>query len=276
MPNLGRSIAIAALAVIAGCYQPNVVRTRTYHPSDADLSITRIIHGSAIVDFGETRILVDPWYNPSPPLGPRNPIGLSLENLPPLRGILLTHKHDDHFDHQTLANLPDKSLRVVARRGLGEELRAMGYSDVVELEEWERSQIGSVIVTAVPARHEVPENGYVLRGNSVTLYLAGDTQFDQALFEQIRSRFGPLDAAMLPIGGIRIMGRRLDMDPEEAATAVKILRAGHAIPYHYELSGPFPFFTSAGTPAVAFLKAAGEMGKTVVVLAPGESWHHYR
>ena len=264
----------------AACYTPTVARTRTYHPSDADLSITRIVHGSAIIDFRETRILLDPWYSPKPPLGPGENVGISLENLPAMRGMLITHKHNDHFDAATLREYPNKALRVVVPRGLGPPLRAMGYSDVVELDEWDRSQIGSAIVTAVPARHNVPEVGYVLQGNGLTLYVGGDTQFDAKLFQDIASRFPTVDAALLPVGGVRVWGQRLDMNPEEAAEAFAILKPAHVIPYHYGLTGPFLFFTAASQPTKAFTTAVTTNDRqskgAVVILEPGESWHHYR
>jgi L-ascorbate metabolism protein UlaG (beta-lactamase superfamily) len=157
----------------------------------------------------------------------------------------------------------------------------MGYEDVVELDEWERSQIGSAIVTAVPARHNVPEDGYVLQGNGLTLYVAGDTEFDAKLFQNIASRFPTIDAALLPVGGIRLFGRRLDMDPDEAADAFTILRPAHAIPYHYGLTGPFPLVTAASQPAKSFASAVARKSEkptkgAVVILEPGESWHHYR
>jgi L-ascorbate metabolism protein UlaG (beta-lactamase superfamily) len=277
-----RNLALAAILAVSAtaCYTPTVSRTRSYHPSDADLTVTRIVHGSAIIDFRETRILLDPWYSPTPPLGPSEMIGLALENLPPLRGILITHKHDDHFDTETLRDFPNKSLRVVVRRGLGQRVRNMGYEDVVEIDDWERSQIGSVIITAVPARHNVPENGYVLEANSQTLYVAGDTRFDEKLFREIANRYPKLDAALLPIGGMRIFGRRLDMSPDEAADAFLILKPGHVIPYHYGLTGPFPFFTGPSEPEKKFVAAMDEKNandhSAVVILETGQSWHHYR
>jgi L-ascorbate metabolism protein UlaG (beta-lactamase superfamily) len=271
---------IIALGASVGCYAPTVQRTRTYQPSDADLIVTRIVHGSAVIDFPETKILLDPWYNPTPPFGPSEPMGLSLDNLPPMRGILITHKHSDHLDDQTLAKYPDKSLRVIVPPGLGAKIRAMGYQDVVELEHWDRSQLGSVIVTAVPSKHSVPENGYVLQGNSVTLYVAGDTLFDEQIFQEIHKRFPNIDAALLPVGGIRIMGERLDMSPEEAAEAFAILKPHRAIPYHYGLTGPFPFILTTSAPEKAFRQAVASQdpaaGNAVVILEPGRSWHHYR
>ena len=89
-----------------------------------------------------------------------------------------------------------------------------------------------------------------------------------------------IDAALLPVGGIRILGRRLDMTPEEAAEAFGILHPRHAIPYHYGLTGPFPFVTSASKAAKTFQDAVAakddQARSAVVVLDPGESWHHYR
>jgi L-ascorbate metabolism protein UlaG (beta-lactamase superfamily) len=278
--TIGRIALAASLAALAGCYTPTVSRSRSYHPSDADVSVTRIVHGSAIIDFRETRILLDPWYAPKPPLGQSETIGVALENLPPLRGILITHNHDDHFDTETLRDFPNKALRVIVKRGLGERVREMGYEDVVELDEWERSQIGSVIVTAVPSRHSAPENGYVLQANSQTLYVAGDTMYDEEMFRVILSRFGKLDAALLPIGGYRVFGRRLDMTPDEAADALLLLKPGHAIAYHYGLTGPFPVVVGSSEPEKQFVAAFDEKNNNdhsaVVILEAGESWHHYR
>jgi hypothetical protein len=36
-------------------------REGTYH-LDADLAVTRIVHGSLVIDMAKTRLLVDPWF----------------------------------------------------------------------------------------------------------------------------------------------------------------------------------------------------------------------
>jgi L-ascorbate metabolism protein UlaG (beta-lactamase superfamily) len=276
-PRLG--LALAALAA-AACYAPRVDIQRTYHPSDADMAITRIVHGSLILEFRGTRILVDPWYSPTPPLGPGETIGIAPDKLPSVRGILLTHKHSDHFDKQTLSALGDKSVRVVVPKGLGKRVEDLGYTDVVELEPWERSQIADVVVSSVPARHRAVENGYILQANGITTYLAGDTTFDPSLFWSILEGFPKIDVAILPIGGIRIVGRKLDMNPDEAARAFGLLKPDRVIPYHYALVGPFPLVYAPSEPEADFLEAMKERhpGKegAVVRLVPGESWHYYK
>jgi L-ascorbate metabolism protein UlaG (beta-lactamase superfamily) len=271
-------VVVASVAAIA-CYAPVVARERSYHPSDADLTVTRIVHGSAILDFAGNRVLLDPWYSPSPPFGQGETIGLALDKLPSFRGILITHRHDDHFDSETLENFADKTVRVVVPRGLGPEVARMGYQDVVEVEAWEETQIGSIIVVAVPAKHPVREVGYVLRKDGVVVYAAGDTLLDKSDMRAIAEAFPRIDVALLPVGGIRIFGRRLDMDAAEAARAFAILRPGHAIPVHYALTGPFPFVLSHAGAAEDFaskVQAAGGAPSSVVVLQAGDSWHHYR
>lgn len=275
-----RGVLLLLLVAAYGCYAPRVDIQRTYHPSDADLSVTRIVHGSAILDFRGTRILVDPWYSPTPPLGPGEAIGIALDKLPTLRGILITHEHSDHFDTQTLSSQKDKTVRIVVPRGLGGTVKGLGYGDVVEMGPGERTEIGGVVVSSVPAKHSVEENGYVLQSNGITAYLAGDTAFEPRIFWSILESFPKIDVALLPIGGIRTFGRKSDMTADEAARAVGILKPDRIVPYHYALVGPFPMVLSHADPVAEFTEAMQERlperAGTVVWLTPGESWHYYK
>jgi len=54
------TLAGAALLLVAACAPVPVPRRSVYHPSDADLSVTRIVHGSVIIEMHRTRVLVDP------------------------------------------------------------------------------------------------------------------------------------------------------------------------------------------------------------------------
>lgn len=276
----GARLAIAfVLLAAAGCYAPRVDLQRTYHPSDADLSVTRIVHGSVILDFRGTRILVDPWYSPTAPLGPGESIGIAPDKLPPIRGILITHEHSDHFDTNALKSFRDKTARVVVPTGLAREVTALGYDDVVEMAHGERTEIGGVVVSSVPAKHRVSENGYVLQGSGITAYLAGDTAFSPRIFWSVVEAFPRIDVALLPIGGFRMFGRRLDMTGDEAARAVGILRPKRVIPYHYALIGPFPTVIGPSEPVAEFYDAIRErhpeLEPSIVLLQPGESWHYY-
>ena len=58
----GRALLIAALT-LAACAPVPLPRASPYHPSDAALGISRVIHGAVIVELRGTRILVDPWFH---------------------------------------------------------------------------------------------------------------------------------------------------------------------------------------------------------------------
>ena len=137
--------------------------------------------------------------------------------------------------------------------------------------------VGDVRVTAVPASHAVPENGYVLESHGVSAYLGGDTRsFDE--LPEVAERFPHLSVALLPVGGERLLGLARTMGPDEAAEAAKTLGAERVIPIAYGKRGGFPVRWFAGDPVARFVKACRAEGigrDRVVVLEPGESWHYY-
>jgi L-ascorbate metabolism protein UlaG (beta-lactamase superfamily) len=247
-----------------------------YHPSDAPVTVTRIVHGSYLLDFAGTRILVDPWYYPRGLQQQREPLGLTPRRLPPLAAILITHGHGDHLDPRALAALDDRSVPVIVRAGLGEVVMRAGYQSVTELAWWETGRVGDVAIHAVPADHSTDENGYVLEHGRVTVYAGGDTRLFPGLTE-IAARFPSVDVALLPIGGLRFFGVLTEMRPADAAQAARTLGPRRVIPTHYGATGPIPFYWRSGQPESQFLRAMTQAGlkDAVVVLAPGESWHYY-
>jgi len=273
-----RILLLAAACLATSCAAVPVSRRSAFHLSDADLSITRIVHGAVILEMRGTRVLVDPWFHSGVVVRQREPLGLTPDGLPSLAAVLLTHRHADHFDPQALRALAASVPEVVARPELHERLVALGFRQVTDLDWWERTQIGSLEVTAVPARHSVPENGYVLEAGGVRAYVAGDTR-EFAELVDVATRFPRPDAALLPIGGARLLGIQREMGPAEAARAAALLDARRVIPIGYGEHGGFPVRWHARHPTDSFVAECEKRGierARVVVLEPGESWHYYR
>jgi L-ascorbate metabolism protein UlaG (beta-lactamase superfamily) len=263
--------------VLAACSTLPLPRRSAYHPSDADLTVTRVVHGSVILAFGATRVLVDPWFHSGLVTRQREPLGLTPEGLPPLAAVLLTHDHAGHFDERALRALAPSVPEVVARAELRERLLALGFKRVTVLGWWDHARVGDVDVTAVPARHRVPENGYVLEARGVSVYAAGDTRAFPEMID-IATRFPHLDVALLPVGGERLLGFARQMGPGDAAKAAAMLGARRVIPIAYGARGGFPLRWYARRPTERFVEASTRDGierGRVVVLEPGESWHYY-
>jgi len=271
------AVLLAGVAV-AGCTTLPAPRASPYHSSDADLSVTRILHGSVILEMHGTRVLVDPWFNSGYMVRQTEPLGLVPDGLPPLAAVLLTHGHPDHFDADALAKLSATVPNAVAPAALHDRLVKLGFRNVTSLGWWEHVQIDGIDVVAVPARPNMQENGYVLSAAGTTAYVAGDTQPPPELVD-IATRFPDIDAALLPIGGLRVLGFRREMNAEEAAETAARLHPRRVIPIGYGAGGGFPVHAYASDPVAAFVAACKRQGiedSRVVVLQPGESWHYYR
>jgi L-ascorbate metabolism protein UlaG (beta-lactamase superfamily) len=164
--------------------------------------------------------------------------------MPPVDIVLVTHDHRDHMDLPTLKQLGDGPLYVVPL-GNGERIAKLGGARrVVELDWWQTHETGALSITLVPARHwsmREPWNknatlwgGYVVRGREGTLYHSGDTAFGDH-FTDIGTRMGPIDWAMLPIGGYspRWVMEPQHVDPIEAARGFAALGARNLFAMHW-------------------------------------------
>lgn len=171
------------------------------------------------------------------------PPGVALAELPAVDVVLVTHDHHDHLDPRSLRALP-ATARYVVPAGNAERIRRLGKPDVVELDWWETHELGALSITLVPARHwsmRAPWNrnatlwgGYVVRGPEGAVYHAGDTAWADH-FAEIGERAGPIDWAMLPIGGYspRWFMESQHIGPVEAARAFDALGATNLLAMHW-------------------------------------------
>lgn len=212
-------------------------------------SLTWIGHATMLVRMDGMTFLTDPMFSerasPFTFAGPRRlvPPGVPLADLPPVDFVTLSHDHYDHTDLPSIAALARRGVRFVAGRGMGDLVREAG-GEVVELDWWESTQIGSVRVHCVPAQHfsgrsVVGHNrrlwgGWVVVGPTRRFYHAGDTGYFDG-FRTVGERLGPIDLAALPIGAYdppEIM-RFVHLDPEEAVRGALDLGARRAVAMHW-------------------------------------------
>jgi N-acyl-phosphatidylethanolamine-hydrolysing phospholipase D len=226
--------------------QPQLERPRA--PADA-ATATWVGHSTVLLQVGGLNVLTDPmWSERAFPVqwaGPRRvmPPALSLEAVPPLDLVLLSHSHYDHLDRTTvrwLARRHPGAAWVVPLK-LGAYVRGFGAREVVELD-WEQSAIvRGATVRATPARHFSARRfrdrnrtlwcGFVLECADRRFLFAGDTAYHPE-FAAIGAH-GPFDLVMMPIGAYdpRWFMHVVHMDPEEAVRAyADVVSARRAAP----------------------------------------------
>jgi L-ascorbate metabolism protein UlaG (beta-lactamase superfamily) len=273
-----RALAVLVVALaggfLAGCSPVPLARHSSFHPSDADLGVTRVVHGTFVLELHATRLLVDPWFHSGVLTSQGEPLGLMPGALPTVAAVLVTGDTVGHFDAAALRDLTATVPRAIAPPALRERLVGLGFHEVTGLAWWEHADVDGVSVTAVPAS-DLRANGYVLVSQDARLYVAGPTGPFEGLVD-IAVAFPHLDVAILPIGGRRVFGSLREMTPEQAATAAATLGAARVVPSDYGARSRSPWVWYAGDSLERFRKAMSEHGLAdhVLVLETGESWHY--
>lgn len=271
------SMIFLVLLLAGGCRTLPSALDLAYQRGATSLQVTSIGHATFLFELEGRLILTDPWFYETPFTGRHpEPLGLAPERLPPLDLILVTHPHIDHFDKTALKQMKEKTVPLVCVRGMGTQVRKLGFSSVIELEPWETVTLGSLTITAVPAAHAGSANGYVIEGAGKVFYFAGETTLFPNL-PRIAERFPQIDVAFLPADGLKLRwGRKLAMAPEEAAEAVEILRPKVVIPIlDHDFSQSLSGLVLKTTGTVEGFKALVERKSPdvkVIILRPGSAW----
>ncbi len=145
--------------------------------------------------------------------------------------ILITHDHHDHCDPTSIARIQKKYSLMIAPKACEDKLRG---GDVRLVKEGDTFLEMGIEIKAVPAYnndkdfHPRGEGvGYVLKFNDKKVYHAGDTDLIPEMKKLLSKPLGPIDVALLPVGGT------YTMDAREAAEAVDAIKPKNAIPMHY-------------------------------------------
>ena len=228
-------------------------------PPASGLRVTWMGHSSLLVEIGGANVLIDPvWDERASPMrwiGPKRFFAapLSLQNLPRIDVVLVSHDHYDHLGEATIRRLARmegvKNARWVTSLGVGEILRRFGVDGarISELDWTESTAVaeGALEITAVPTRHfsgrkmfnrfETLWSAFVLKGKSHKIYFGADSGWWEG-FAEIGAAYGPFDLTMLEIGAYHELWGEIHLGPEGAARAFAALGGeGLMMPIHWGL-----------------------------------------
>jgi L-ascorbate metabolism protein UlaG (beta-lactamase superfamily) len=251
-----------------------------YRLMTAELTVRLVGGPTAVIELGGVRLLTDPTLDPPGdyPIGERvltktTGPAVGADQLGRIDAVLLSHdQHPDNLDRSGRALLPGVPLVLsteLAAQRLGGATRA--------LPSWQRTAVGEVTVTAVPAQHGPdgtthltgPVTGFVLSGDGLpTVYVSGDNA-SLDVVRAVAERTGPVDVAVLFAGAARtaLIDGYLTLTADDAAEAARILGVRTVVPVHAE---GWTHFSQGVDDLLAAYAAAG-LSDRLRVLSPGET-----
>ncbi|MBD2769401.1 MBL fold metallo-hydrolase [Hymenobacter sp. BT664] len=280
-------LVLGIVAVLTGC-SPTLKMTQTGNRQlplsvaipakhTAEITITRVVHASVLIEYGGQALLTDPWFTETKEYPPSEKLGLALNALPALTAITSTMDHYDHFDLEGIKNSALTKVPLVIPSGTKQHAKALaaGLSDVRAVNEGETVTIGVFKITAVKARDNTKptafdyETAWKIEAGDWKILVVG-----HRISTSLARAAGPVDIALLPVNDLRIkpVFKQLSLSPAEAAEVARAAGAPLAIPDHYMYRSSWlweTFVVSHHGTAQAFSEAFRAAGGNGVVLPAG-------
>jgi L-ascorbate metabolism protein UlaG (beta-lactamase superfamily) len=206
-------------------------------------------HSSYFMQFDGKRFLVDPVFSgsASPIAGTNKAFDgtdiYTVDDLPYIDYLFISHDHYDHLDYQTILQLKPKTGKVICGLGVGAHFEAWGYNKekIIEKDWHDTINLDSgFTVYVTPARHFSGRGffknntlwcSYILQTPSIKIYIGGDSGYDTH-FAEIGEKFGPIDLAILDNGQYDAAWQYIHALPTEVLGSAKDLKATSLLPVH--------------------------------------------
>lgn len=216
-------------------------------------------HATSLINMENVIFITDPIFSercaPSQMVGPKRyrPVPFTIDRLPRLDAVLISHNHYDHMDYESIKKLNDRFNGANGREklhwfsGLG---NAQWFRDnninenVHELDWWQSKKVKNLKFVFTPAQHWCARGifdrnkalwgSWTVIGTKKRFFFAGDTGYCSG-FTEIGEKYGKIDLSAIPIGAY---DPRWFMEPQhvDPAQAVKIhqdVKSNHSIGVHW-------------------------------------------
>jgi L-ascorbate metabolism protein UlaG (beta-lactamase superfamily) len=233
------------------------VLTPNQKPNISEWNDSRLVfcwlgHSTVLIRFFGLNILTDPILFPRIGLhmgigtiGPKRfvQIPLSMNELPEIHLILISHAHLDHLDIPSLKCF-SSTAKVVTSKSTRDLFSSTSLGNITELRWGEHVQVqtqrGEILIEAFEVKHWGARwrhdktrgyNGYILSRAGRKILFGGDTAFTSS-FKNLRSK-GPFDLAMMPIGAY-VPWIHSHCTPEQAVEMTNDAGASFILPVHHQ------------------------------------------
>jgi L-ascorbate metabolism protein UlaG (beta-lactamase superfamily) len=209
-------------------------------------------HSCVLLNINGTVVLTDPVF--SEKASPVSFVGVkrfdythqyTVEDMPQLDLVLISHDHYDHLDYQTILKLHHKANKFCVPLGVAAHLIHWGVPEhkIIELDWHESTEaVEGLKIFSTPSRHFSGRAGvdkdytlwcsFVIQSDKTKLFYCGDSGYGKH-FRDIGEKYGPFDFTMMECGQYNEGWPYIHMNPEEAVQAHIDLFGGLMLPIHW-------------------------------------------
>lgn len=215
----------------------------------SDMQFIWLGHSTFMLNFAGKILLFDPVFSKA--ASPfafvtkrfQKPV-LSLEELPKVDYIVLSHDHYDHLDMHTIKFFKHTQTKFLTPLGVGAHLQHWGIAQnrITELDWWQSINYDGLEFILTPAQHfsgrklldynHTLWGSWIVRNVEHSIFFSGDSGYAKH-FQVIGDKYGPFDLVFIENGQYDQSWRDVHMLPVDVIQAVADLKAKRFVPIHW-------------------------------------------
>ncbi|KJY89621.1 hydrolase [Pseudoalteromonas piscicida] len=217
--------------------------------SDTQTHVIKLGHSSVLIKAQGQYLLIDPVFaeraSPFSFIGPKrfHQPPITIESLPQIDKVLISHNHYDHLDKESVKRLADRVGAFYVPLGVEGDLQKWGVpaEKIKQFDWWQFEETAELTLTFTPTQHfsgrglgdanKTLWGAWAIRTADKNIFFSGDSGYF-AGFKEIGERLGPFDLTLVETGAYDKDWSDIHMTPEQSVQAHIDLRGTHMIPIH--------------------------------------------
>ncbi|MDB4837033.1 MBL fold metallo-hydrolase [Marinomonas sp.] len=217
--------------------------------SNDSVHLIKLGHSTSLLKVMGEYWLIDPVFSerasPFSFAGPKrfHQPPISLEALPNIDKVLISHNHYDHLDKNTIKQLASKTKHFYVPLGVEADIENWGVNaeNIHSFDWWDEMQTDHAMIAFTPTQHFSgrgigDENltlwgAWVIKTAQESLYFSGDSGYFDG-FKKTGDKYGPFDLTLIETGAYDKDWSDIHMTPEESIQAHINLQGKAMIPIH--------------------------------------------
>lgn len=206
-------------------------------------------HSTILFNADGKYVLIDPVFHrasPVPLYGKPFPVTneITMDDLPPIDTVVISHDHYDHLDHRAIGKLHKKTRQFLVPLGVAAHLQKWDVpsENIIELDWYQSIRQNHTEFTLLPARHfsgRGISNGFstlwgswAIKTPEHNIWFSGDSGYFDGI-KDIGDTYGPFDIAFIENGAYSNDWNQIHMMPEQAVQASLDVNASVFFPIHW-------------------------------------------